>query len=88
MHVCQESKEWCCVWVWCVQLVTPSYEDQITPLKAITEQPFWIPSQSLQLRMITNAHTLIQVLNQVGARTPCISFCGILHTGCPYYYIT
>jgi hypothetical protein len=48
-----------------VQLVTSTYEDLISPLKAITEQPFWIPSQSLQLKMLTHAHTLIEVLNQV-----------------------
>jgi hypothetical protein len=48
-----------------MQLVTPGYDDLISPLKAITEQPFWIPSQSLQLKMLTHAHTLIEVLNQV-----------------------
>jgi hypothetical protein len=47
------------------QLVNPNYEDLITPFKAITEQPFWTPSQSLQLKMVTHAHTLIEVLNQV-----------------------
>lgn len=48
------------------QLKSPVYDDLISPLKAVTEQPFWIPSQSLQLKMVTHAHTLIEVLNQVG----------------------
>lgn len=48
-----------------LQLLSPAYEDLISPLKAITEQPFWIPSQSLQLKMVTHAHALIEVLNQV-----------------------
>lgn len=52
----------CLLWL---QLVSPGYDDLITPLKAITEQPFWIPSQSLQLKMVTHAHTVIEVLNQV-----------------------
>eukprot|EP00775_Hariotina_reticulata_P008089 gene8089-8282_t len=30
----------------------------------ITEQPFWVPSQSLQLKMVTHAHALIEVLNK------------------------
>lgn len=47
--------------------MSPDYQDEITPLKAVTEQPFWIPSQSLQLKMLTHAHTLIEVLNQVRA---------------------
>eukprot|EP00877_Chromochloris_zofingiensis_P007069 jgi/Chrzof1/2615/Cz11g22160.t1 len=38
--------------------------DYITPLKDITDQPFWIPSQSLQLKMTTRAHQLLEVLNQ------------------------
>jgi len=57
--------------VCCLQLVSPGYDDLITPLKAVTEQPFWIPSQSLQLKMVTHAHTLIEVLNQV-----CVCVCG------------
>jgi hypothetical protein len=58
-----------------VQLVNPSYEDLITPFKAITEQPFWTPSQSLQLKMVTHAHTLIEVLNQVRRhRAACLSW--------------
>eukprot|EP00879_Flechtneria_rotunda_P024546 GHRR01026025.1.p1 GENE.GHRR01026025.1~~GHRR01026025.1.p1 ORF type:complete len:233 (+),score=47.67 GHRR01026025.1:207-905(+) len=43
----------------------PAYTDVITPIKDITEQPFWVPSQSLQLKMVTHAHALIEVLNQV-----------------------
>lgn len=54
-----------CVSLHPLQLRSPAYEDLISPLKAITEQPFWIPSQSLQLKMVTHAHTLIEVLNQV-----------------------
>eukprot|EP00878_Enallax_costatus_P032156 GHUV01035266.1.p1 GENE.GHUV01035266.1~~GHUV01035266.1.p1 ORF type:complete len:230 (+),score=37.24 GHUV01035266.1:207-896(+) len=46
-------------------LLEPKYEDVITPIRDITDRPFWQPSQSLQLKMITHAHTLIEVLNQV-----------------------
>jgi hypothetical protein len=49
----------------CLQLLEPQYEDTIGPIRDITQQPFWMPSQSLQLKMITHAHTLIEVLNQV-----------------------
>eukprot|EP00878_Enallax_costatus_P012419 GHUV01012970.1.p1 GENE.GHUV01012970.1~~GHUV01012970.1.p1 ORF type:complete len:368 (+),score=90.38 GHUV01012970.1:207-1310(+) len=45
-------------------LLEPKYEDVITPIRDITDRPFWQPSQSLQLKMITHAHTLIEVLNQ------------------------
>jgi hypothetical protein len=52
----------------CLQLLEPQYEDTIGPIRDITQQPFWMPSQSLQLKMITHAHTLIEVLNQVRMR--------------------
>jgi hypothetical protein len=45
-------------------LLDPSHEDLITPLRDITDQPFWIPSKSLQLTMATRAHALLEVLNQ------------------------
>ncbi len=47
------------------QLVNASYADQITPRRGITDAPFWVPSQSLQLKMVTRAHSLLEVLNQV-----------------------
>jgi hypothetical protein len=49
----------------CHQLLEAQYDDTIGPIRDITQQPFWMPSQSLQLKMITHAHTLIEVLNQV-----------------------
>jgi hypothetical protein len=45
-------------------LLVSTYEDTITPLHDITDQPFWVPSQSLQLKMNTRAHALLEVLNQ------------------------
>jgi hypothetical protein len=48
-----------------LQLLEAPYNDTIGPIRDITQQPFWMPSQSLQLKMITHAHTLIEVLNQV-----------------------
>jgi len=51
--------------------VSPSYTDEITQLKDITEQPFWVPSQSLQLKMVTHAHALIEVLNMVSPFRVC-----------------
>ncbi|KAF6253991.1 hypothetical protein COO60DRAFT_364180 [Scenedesmus sp. NREL 46B-D3] len=47
-----------------VLLLAAEYQDTIGPIRDITQQPFWMPSQSLQLKMITHAHTLIEVLNQ------------------------
>lgn len=47
-----------------VLLREPQYDDTIGPIRDITQQPFWMPSKSLQLKMITHAHTLIEVLNQ------------------------
>jgi len=49
------------------QLVNATYPDLITPRRSITDAPFWIPSQSLQLKMMTRAHALLEVLNQVRA---------------------
>ena len=45
-------------------LQNPTHEDLISPLRDITDQPFWIPSKSLQLTMTTRAHALLEVLNQ------------------------
>lgn len=44
-------------------LVDPGGDDLITPRAAITRQPFWMPSDSLRLRMLTRAHALLEALN-------------------------
>ncbi|KAI8464649.1 MAG: hypothetical protein J3K34DRAFT_439716 [Monoraphidium minutum] len=45
-------------------LIDATRTDEISVRPSITDQPFWIPSQSLQLRMVTRAHALLEVLNQ------------------------
>lgn len=59
------------------QLLNATRDDEITPRRALTEAPFWVPSASLQLRMLTRAHALLEVLNQVGGGSgarPCAPF--------------
>lgn len=42
----------------------------------VTQQPFWVPSKSLQLKMVEHAHALVQVLNQVRGA------CDVRSAGC------
>lgn len=51
-----------------LQLRDASPHDLISPIKALLERPFWSPSQSVQLKMMTRAHALLEVLNQAGGR--------------------
>ena len=49
-----------------MQLRDATPHDLISPIKDILERPFWSPSKSVQLKMMTRAHALLEILNQVG----------------------